>query len=116
MALANNPPNISFRRNLVGPKLIAWQNLIDRLTNVQLRDISDVFKWNLHQTGVFSVCSTYNVLINIDIILNSPYIWKIKIPLKIKIFLWFLYTGVILTKDNLARKKTGKETKSVFLI
>jgi hypothetical protein len=39
MALANNPPNISFRRNLVGPKL-AWQNLIDRLTNVQLRDIS----------------------------------------------------------------------------
>ena len=30
-------------------------------------------------------------------------IWKIKIPLKIKIFLWFLQRGVILTKDNLTR-------------
>jgi hypothetical protein len=37
MVQPNNPPNISFRRNLVGPNLIAWQNLIDRLTNVQLR-------------------------------------------------------------------------------
>jgi hypothetical protein len=27
-----------------------------------------------------------------------------KIPLKIKIFLWFLQRGVVLTKDNLARK------------
>ena len=30
-------------------------------------------------------------------------IWKLKIPLKVKIFLWFLQRGVILTKDNLAR-------------
>jgi hypothetical protein len=104
MVLANNPPNISFRRNLVGPKLIAWLNLIDRLANVKLRDIPDVFKWNLHQSRIFSVPSIYNALINIDIIPNNPYIWKINISLKIKIFLWFLYTGVILTKDNLARK------------
>jgi hypothetical protein len=30
-------------------------------------------------------------------------IWKIKIPLKIKIFLWYL-KGVILNKNNLSRK------------
>jgi len=35
-------------------------------------------------------------------------IWRVKLPLKIKIFLWFLKKGVILTKDNLA-KKIGKE-------
>jgi hypothetical protein len=73
MVLANNPPNISFRRNLVGPKLIAWLNLIDRLANVKLRDIPDVFKWNLHQSRIFSVPSIYNALINIDIIPNNPY-------------------------------------------
>ena len=31
-------------------------------------------------------------------------IWKLKIPLKIKIFLWFLKRGVTLTKDNLAKR------------
>jgi len=36
-------------------------------------------------------------------------IWKIKVPLKIKIFLWFLQRGVVLTKDNLARKKLERE-------
>jgi hypothetical protein len=52
--------------------------------------------------------------ISIDIISNNPYIWKTKVPLKRLTFLWFLYTWVILTKDNLA-KKTGKETKMLFL-
>jgi len=31
-------------------------------------------------------------------------IWQMKIPLKTKIFMWFLKKGVILTKDNLARR------------
>jgi hypothetical protein len=35
--------------------------------------------------------------------LNST-IWKLKLPLKIKIFLWPLERGVILTKDNLIRR------------
>ena len=34
----------------------------------------------------------------------KKYIWKIKVPLKIKIFMWFLYSKVILTKDNLAKR------------
>ena len=32
------------------------------------------------------------------------FIWKMKVPLKIKIFMWFPYRRVILTKDNLARR------------
>jgi hypothetical protein len=31
-------------------------------------------------------------------------IWQIKVPMKIKIFLWYLKKGVILTKDNLVRR------------
>ena len=31
------------------------------------------------------------------------YIWKLKVPLKIKIFMWFLYKKIILTKYNLAK-------------
>jgi hypothetical protein len=37
-------------------------------------------------------------------------LWKIKVPCKkvpckIKIFLWYLQKGVVLTKDNLAKRK-----------
>jgi len=38
-------------------------------------------------------------------------IWNMKIPLKIKIFLWFLQRGVVLTKDNLAKKKLEGESE-----
>lgn len=31
--------------------------------------------------------------------------WKAKLPLKIKIFLWYLKWGVILTKDNLVKRR-----------
>jgi hypothetical protein len=53
--------------------------------------------------------------ISIDIISNNPYIWKTKVPLKIMIFLWFLYTWVVLTKDNLAKKKLERKQKMLFL-
>jgi hypothetical protein len=31
-------------------------------------------------------------------------LWKLKAPLKVKIFLWYLRRGVVLTKDNLAKR------------
>ena len=34
----------------------------------------------------------------------SQDIWQTKLPMKIKIFLWYLKRGVTLTKDNLARR------------
>jgi hypothetical protein len=34
----------------------------------------------------------------------KKYIWKIKVPLKIKIFIWFLHHKVLLTKDNLVKR------------
>ena len=42
-------------------------------------------------------------------------ICKMKIPLKTKVFAWYLCRGVILTKDNLANA-TGTEEKSVFSV
>jgi hypothetical protein len=40
--------------------------------------------------------------------------WKAKIPLKIKIFLWYLRNGVVLTKDNLVKRKWKGCTKCCF--
>lgn len=43
--------------------------------------------------------------INTGPVFRNKYIWKLKVPLKIKIFMWFLHKGVILTKDNLAKRR-----------
>ena len=45
----------------------------------------------------------------LDLIYSGPlsrsvHIWKIKVPLCIKIFMWFVHKGVILTKDNLMKR------------
>ena len=111
--MATSPLNISFRRALVDNKLIEWLNLVARISYVQLVEGSDYFKWSLIKTGLFSVSSMYLHLI----ITQPPFIyrkiWKIKIPLKIKIFLWFLQRGVILTKDNLASKNWKDNQKCI---
>ena len=40
--------------------------------------------------------------------------YGIKVPLKIRIFLWFLHNKVLLTKDNLAKRRWNGCTKCVF--
>jgi hypothetical protein len=53
-------------------------------------------------------------------LLNSAFIpvfnkvWKIKLPLKIKVFLWFLQKGVTLTKSNLKRKNWKGSDKCCY--
>lgn len=39
---------------------------------------------------------------------------KVKLPLKIKIFMWFLVKGVVLIKDNLIKKIGNVMTNVVF--
>ena len=47
---------------------------------------------------------------------NFPrkYLWKLKIPLKIKLFIWFLSKKVLLTRDNLAKRNWNGSTKCCF--
>ena len=42
--LADNPPNVTFRRDLIGPRLAAWHELLQRLANVNLTQGTDVFR------------------------------------------------------------------------
>jgi hypothetical protein len=81
-----------------------WSNLLPRITNIELSQDEDEFRWNLNQNGEFSVKSHYLALIYNDVPNVNKRLWKLKAPLKIKIFLWYLCRGVILTKDNLVKR------------
>jgi hypothetical protein len=56
----------------------------------------------------------YLNLLNQHAPFHHKFIWKLKIPLKIKIFFWYLQRGIILTKVNLARKNWKGSQKCCF--
>ncbi|WVZ54247.1 hypothetical protein U9M48_005072 [Paspalum notatum var. saurae] len=43
-------------------------------------------------------------------------IWRTKLPLKIKIFIWYLKKGVLLTKDNLSRRNWHGGKSCAFVV
>ena len=69
--------------------------------DVHLSQQPDELRWKLTRFGVFSVKSMYIDIINSNSIPTSKYVWAVKVPLKIKVFMWFVHKQVILTKDNL---------------
>ena len=71
-------------------------------------------RWSLTTNGIFSVKSYYLDLINGHAAFKRGYLWKLKIPLKIKIFLSFLSIKELLTKDNLAKPRWTGGKKCVF--
>ena len=102
--LLQSPLNISFRRTFNDHNFDQWVLLCQRLMLVQLSAEDDSFVWKLTDSGVFTVKSIYLNMMNGHTRFLRNYLWKVKIPLKIKIFMWFLNNKVLLTKDNLARR------------
>jgi hypothetical protein len=106
--------NISFRRGLLGNNLNQWYMLMARVAHIRLNDVHDRFVWGLIQNGNFSVSSMYKALIMDTRVMHSTLLWKLKIRLRIKIFLWYLKCKVVLTKGNLARRNWNGGKQCVF--
>jgi hypothetical protein len=108
------PLNVSFQRALVGENLRLWHLLVLRVAQVELCGENDRFKWDLSVTGHFSVRSMYRALLNNNHVSYNKTLWSLKVPLKIKIFMWYLIRGVVLTKDNLLRHNWHGDRKCAF--
>jgi hypothetical protein len=39
--MESNPPKMMFRRSLIGPRLVSWKALLQRLANIQLTNGKD---------------------------------------------------------------------------
>jgi hypothetical protein len=86
----------------VGNKLVEWHSLVARLAHISLYEGTNQFVWSLNKNGVFTVKSMYRHLINNGVSSTGNLAYE-KYHLKSNI-LCFLKQGVILTKDNLARR------------
>jgi len=114
LVLSTMPLNVSFRRSLMGANLQAWHEVVAMVVDVQLTNKRDRFVWRLHHNGLYSVNSKYRTLLGAKAIPYNTLIWKLKLPLKIKVFMWYLYKGIILTKDNLARRQWQGDRRCCF--
>jgi hypothetical protein len=103
--IATSPLDVTFRRDLIGLTLVAWNSLLVRLEDIQLSPGPDEFRWNLHANDTFLVDSLYKAILQSDIpVDNNKKIWMMKIPLKNKKNGWYLHRGLIITKDNLVKR------------
>jgi hypothetical protein len=60
--MATSTPDVTFRRDLLGPRLTAWNALLQCLDSIQLSQRPDEFCWNLQANGTFSVDSLYRAI------------------------------------------------------
>jgi hypothetical protein len=86
---------------------------VAKVSEVQLTGQKDTFSW-LQQNGRYTVCSMYRVLVVPNSIPSNNVIWKLKLPLKVRICIWYLIKGVVLTKDNLAKRHWNGSLKCCF--
>ena len=112
--LTHDHLNIRFQRSLVGNRWTEWLHLVERLMDISITDDVDTYTWKLTPSGVFLVKSFYADKLNGHTRFLKTYLWKFKVPLKIKIFMWFLHRKVLLTKNNLIKRRSTGCKKCVF--
>ena len=101
---ANRGWNLSFRRWLDERQQESVRKLRDMLAPCALSSERDYPKWLGERDGKFSVKSQYASIWAADTEDKNKNLWKAKIPLKIKVFMWLVKSNAILTKDNLSKK------------
>lgn len=115
MVLKQGFKSIKYRRTLLGESLLLWQQLDHDCSKVKLSNVCDKLVWRLTPSGVFfSVKSFYNSLRNQSFCFPFRFIWGVRLPLRVKIFLWLVLKGRILTKDNLLHQGWSGDKACVF--
>lgn len=106
---------IRFRRTLWGETAVMWEQLQNLCADVVLTDDEDSLSWTLTKSGIFSVQSMYLALKISQVKWPHRKLWFVRVPLKVKVFLWLTAQKSILTRDVLIHRGwKGRETKCSF--
>ena len=80
---------LTFRRNLDDPHdAIDWTNMTREVEAIHRDEGQDAVRWALEASGSFSTNSLYLKISGGNSMVFFKDVWKMKIPTKIKIFLW----------------------------
>lgn len=104
---------MKFRRTLHGELLTQWEEMKNMLGEVATNEEHDRLVWRLNEKNRFVVRDLY-LFFKSSPLAGFRGIWKLKTPLKIKIFLWLMIKKSILTKDNLIKRGWTKNEECHF--
>jgi hypothetical protein len=107
--------HLEFRRNLEAEDRLEWEELLECLSNIHLTKNIDTIKWCIIPNGQFSIASLYRRCSFSGVTdARMEEMWRTKMPLKVKYFVWLVYQGRIQTADNLIRKNWKGDKKCKF--
>jgi hypothetical protein len=100
-----NQCRLTFRRELGFGERVELANVARLVETIHLSEPQDRISWSLEPNGKFSVRSLYKSLCQ-----GIPHkyygiVWEIKVPLKVRIFLWQLSKRRLPSNDNIRRRK-----------
>jgi hypothetical protein len=84
--------------------LIQESKLREKLEGVSLVPEEDIPVWDWIKSGLFTVKSVYKDISSSGIDRSFKHLWKSKIPLKIKVWLWLIWHNAITTKDIMSER------------
>jgi hypothetical protein len=85
-----NPQSVRFTRCLIDDLRLGCDKILETVDRTDFMPGNDMTKWKFGSNGYFTVKSVYKALTISDSRPNHKKIWKGKIPVKIKIFLWLV--------------------------
>jgi len=97
---------LDFRSSLTETEALELTDLLAILQPVQLIHMEDEVEWSLDKSRNFTTKSLYRFSTHRGVcVKNSDNLWKTKLPLKIKVFLWQLSHNKL--QSAVALKKRG---------
>ena len=96
--------HIPFRRALGSQERIEWASLWREIADFSLTSDRDRIRWTLEPSGRFSVRSLYRKLCQGASRKHFSDIWRIAVPLKVRVFLWQLVRKRLPTRANIAHR------------
>jgi hypothetical protein len=94
----------NFRRSFGSIELSQWQALDLLLAPISLTMVPDSLTWTLEPSGMFSTASLYSALHQGFAVFRFKDLWKVRLPLKIKYFLWQVARGRIPSGDQVQKR------------
>jgi len=98
---------LTFRRTVSEQGMNLWWELVNLMSEVTLSEEEDQIIWAYSSSRKYSVQSLYAV-VNFrgifPVFVSS--IWKLHIPPRVQFFLWLLSKNKLLTRDNLAKRRS----------
>jgi hypothetical protein len=94
----------SYRRWLTPDFIIQEAGLLQLMNQTNLSQENNSPRWKWSKNGSFTVKSMYKQICGNGRDRSFRHLWKSKIPLKIKIWLWLIWHNAIATKDNLLNR------------